>query len=68
MGRDERDWCKREKVMGFEVSAKTGEGIHEAIEEIVEKLIAVKPKVQKQQILMTLNEKSLYKPKKNCCK
>jgi len=47
MGRDERDWCKREKVMGFEVSAKTGEGIHEAIEEIVEKLIAVKPKVQK---------------------
>ena len=54
--------------MGFEVSAKTGEGIHEAIEHIVDKLIATRPKLQKEKMVMTLNETSSERPKKNCCK
>lgn len=58
MGREEREWCKRERIMGFEVSAKTGEGIREAMEDIVDRLLQVKPKVEKQRIVMKLEETS----------
>lgn len=45
MGADEKEWCKREKIIGFEVSAKLGDGVREAIEEIVDRVLKTKPKV-----------------------
>jgi len=67
MGNQERDWCEKENLIGFEVSAKLDEGIQGAMEKIVSKLISIRPKKEKLKLPTILNRQSLEQPQKRCC-
>jgi coenzyme F420-reducing hydrogenase delta subunit len=67
MGWEERVWCQRERVMCCEVSARTGQGVGEAVNEIVSALVEVRPRLEKEKMTMALRENAV-EPEKGCCK
>lgn len=65
--REDRDWCERERLRCYEVSAKTGEAVRGAIDEIASILKRIKPREENNKIVMSLNEFTPELKKKSCC-
>lgn len=67
LSKEERRWCERYNIRYYLVSAKTGRNVTEAIEEVVTELRIVKPRLENDKIIMSLNEYNPEIKKKKCC-
>lgn len=64
---EEEQWCDRNNLMYYLVSAKTGRFVHEAVNDIAAILKQIKPREENSKIVMSLNEFTPEIKKKHCC-